>query len=187
MPSDAILRENCPRKAALQIPHQMSAYPLNIAYNRKQGINKGNYILKLFFFFNFRTISVPESHGYRWRHQSRLSLLSHCIVWTNNGDLRPTSPTKTTIQGVQWDIALQTHIVYESRTMRDRADSRFVPSQLEMPLFCNNASHWLGTSLESALRYCSPKHTLVGMNGHDKHRNWWVLAKDIQWSSLCCG
>ena len=88
--------------------------------------------------------------GDRWRHQSRLSPMSHCIVWTNNGDLRPTSPTKTTIQGGQWDIALQTHIVYESRTMRDRADSRFVPSQWEMPLLCNDASHWLGTSLESA-------------------------------------
>ena len=30
-------------------------------------------------------------------------------------------------------------------------DSRFVPSQWEMGLLCNNVSHWLGTNLESAL------------------------------------
>ena len=32
-----------------------------------------------------------------------------------------------------------------------RADSRFVPSQWEMALLSNNVTHWLGTSLESAL------------------------------------
>ena len=32
-----------------------------------------------------------------------------------------------------------------------RADSRFAPSQWETALLCNKVSHWLGTSLESAL------------------------------------
>ena len=32
-----------------------------------------------------------------------------------------------------------------------RGDSRFVPSQWERVLFCNDVSHWLGTSLESVL------------------------------------
>ena len=32
-----------------------------------------------------------------------------------------------------------------------RADSRFVPSQWETALLCNGVSHWLGTSLDSAL------------------------------------
>ena len=32
-----------------------------------------------------------------------------------------------------------------------RVDSRFAPSQWEMPLLCNDISHWLGASLESAL------------------------------------
>ena len=32
-----------------------------------------------------------------------------------------------------------------------RADSRFAPSQWETALLCNDVSHWLGTSLESAL------------------------------------
>ena len=31
------------------------------------------------------------------------------------------------------------------------AESRFAPSQAEMLLLCNGVSHWLGTSLESAL------------------------------------
>ena len=34
-----------------------------------------------------------------------------------------------------------------------RADSRFAPSQWETALLCNYVSHWLGTSLESALWY----------------------------------
>ena len=32
-----------------------------------------------------------------------------------------------------------------------RADSRLAPSHLEMALLCNEVSHWLGASLESAL------------------------------------
>ena len=34
-----------------------------------------------------------------------------------------------------------------------RTDSRFAPSQWEMALLCNDISHWLGASLESALCY----------------------------------
>ena len=36
-------------------------------------------------------------------------------------------------------------------TYADRADSRFVPSQWEPVLLCNDVSHWLGAGLESAL------------------------------------
>ena len=32
-----------------------------------------------------------------------------------------------------------------------RADSRLAPSQWETALLCNDVSHWLGSSLESAL------------------------------------
>ena len=32
-----------------------------------------------------------------------------------------------------------------------RADSRFAPCQWEMALLCNDVSHWLDASLESAL------------------------------------
>ena len=34
-----------------------------------------------------------------------------------------------------------------------RADSSFAPSQWEMVLLCNDVSHWLGASLESALSH----------------------------------
>ena len=34
-----------------------------------------------------------------------------------------------------------------------RAESRFAPNQWEMALLCNNVSHWLDASLESALLY----------------------------------
>ena len=34
-----------------------------------------------------------------------------------------------------------------------RTNSRFAPSQWEMALLCNNISHWLGASLESALAF----------------------------------
>ena len=34
----------------------------------------------------------------------------------------------------------------------NRADSRFAPSQWETALLCNDVSHWLGASLESALK-----------------------------------
>ena len=38
----------------------------------------------------------------------------------------------------------------EDQRINDRADSRFAPSQWETALLCNNVSHWLGASLESA-------------------------------------
>ena len=40
-----------------------------------------------------------------------------------------------------------------------RADSRFAPSQWETALLCNDVSHWLGASLESALSWV---HTDIG-------------------------
>ena len=39
-------------------------------------------------------------------------------------------------------------------TYKPRADSSFVPSQWETALLCNHVSHWLGASLESALKPC---------------------------------
>ena len=42
-----------------------------------------------------------------------------------------------------------------------RADSRFAPSQWETALLCNDVSHWLITSLESALPYLWSLHPLM--------------------------
>ena len=41
------------------------------------------------------------------------------------------------------------------------ADSRFAPSQWETALFCNDASHWLGTNLESALHFVTSDHAVT--------------------------
>ena len=42
-----------------------------------------------------------------------------------------------------------------------RADSRFAPSQWEMALICNDISHWLGASLESALKLWTPTRDTI--------------------------
>ena len=41
--------------------------------------------------------------------------------------------------------------MYSSCILIHEADSRFAPSQWETALLCNDVSHWLGASLESAL------------------------------------
>ena len=41
----------------------------------------------------------------------------------------------------------------KARSWGYRVDSRCAPSQWENALLCNDSSHWLGASLESALRY----------------------------------
>ena len=53
-------------------------------------------------------------------------------------------------------------ILSRKKRWHHRADSRFVPSQ-EMALFCNDAYHWLGASLESALQ--QSWHWLISLVG----------------------
>ena len=43
-----------------------------------------------------------------------------------------------------------------------RADSRFAPSQWEAALLCNNVSHWLSASLESALNLTASGGDITG-------------------------
>ena len=43
------------------------------------------------------------------------------------------------------------------------ADSRFVPSQWETALLCNDVSHWLGVSLESAPIYMHIKQSRLSI------------------------
>ena len=60
---------------------------------------------------------------------------------------------------------------------RNRADSRFAPSQWEMPLLCNDISHWLGASLEKS--WPCHNRTLTG----------WICSapKEIcAWFVVCC-
>ena len=41
-----------------------------------------------------------------------------------------------------------------------RADSRFVPSQWETALICNDISHWLGTHIESVMYHYTDLHEI---------------------------
>ena len=82
-----------------------------------------------------------------------------------------------------------------------RADSRLAPSQWEMALLCNTISHWLGSSLESALRphWCSGEIIghLVNTERIYKEfkpifyywRNVWIgqnkIAVPTNWTYLC--
>ena len=65
---------------------------------------------------------------------------------------------------VLWDCSR----FHQSFRIIFRVDSRFGPCQWEKALLCNNVSHWLGKSLESAL-------TSLGhwkeIRYHDDHRN----------------
>ena len=144
-----------PRKAALQMSHQICKHPKSIAYNRKETFTKKerNSEVSVFwdaFFLILTTISVPESHG--WQMAASVMAVPYVPLYCVDKQWRP-----------------ETYISHKDnhprRTMRyrspdthcvgiqdkgDRADSRFVPRQWEMPLLCHDASHWLGTSLESA-------------------------------------
>ena len=50
-----------------------------------------------------------------------------------------------------WESLLIFWPMVQSCTWHLRAGYRFAPCQWEMSLLCNNISHWLGASLESAL------------------------------------
>ena len=55
------------------------------------------------------------------------------------------------------------------RTCQHRADSKFVPSQWETALLCNDVAHWPGASLESALLNMTYAINITyGMRGKDR-------------------
>ena len=62
------------------------------------------------------------------------------------------------------------HVIECHLEICNRADSRFVPSQWETTLLCNDVSHWLGASLESTL--CEMTHDKKAMFLAHQHY-WW--------------
>ena len=66
-----------------------------------------------------------------------------------------------------------------------RDDSRFAPSQWETALLCNDISHWLGASLESAMVYyhlfykCSPRFFFQTLM--DRRIKPWVNKKIVEY------
>ena len=57
-----------------------------------------------------------------------------------------------------------------------RADFKFAPSQWEMVLLCNDTSHWLDPSLESALSYDVPNVNIQEKSSHD---TLWIYYTNI--------
>ena len=55
-----------------------------------------------------------------------------------------------------------------------KADSRLAPSQWETALLCNDVSHWLGTSLESALHLCGTSGVFAQNTDH------WVITMRLK-------
>ena len=64
--------------------------------------------------------------------------------------------SKWNLQAPVPDLQMSSRNWTSWQATRIRADSRFAPSQWETALLCNAVSHWLGTSLESALRIVAP-------------------------------
>ena len=54
---------------------------------------------------------------------------------------------------ISWIIIMQLVMVVSIYHMRYRGDSRFVPSQWETAMLCNDVSHWLDAGLQPALKY----------------------------------
>ena len=82
----------------------------------------------------------------RWRHQMGTfsALLALCAG-------------NSQVTGQSWIIVRPEHSSWH------RADSRCAPSQWEKTLLCNDASHWLGASLESAVWHamCRPRFECI--------------------------
>ena len=82
-----------------------------------------------------------------------------------------------------------------------RADSRFAPSQWETTLFCNDVSHWLGASRESALltgwrvqRATKVKNVFISWRHNNlRHPNFNIIVlacyiiRSHWWESACNG
>ena len=70
----------------------------------------------------------------------------------------------------------QNHHHFSENIYKCRAHSRFAPNQFEVVLLCNNISHWLGASIESALKCISLKDK-ISMFWLEFH---WNLLQRVQ-------
>ena len=77
------------------------------------------------------------------------------------------------------------HLPLHNALRSIRADSRFAPSQWETALLCNDVSHWMGTSLESALSIVmyetGLKWDLTVINTTNKRYRWTIVNTTHQY------
>ena len=83
--------------------------------------------------------------------QEVLYLEDDSSLWTDSWESW-TSGAYSNLEGYGWNWpVLNLKMAQNDTKHMHRTDSRFNPSQWEMALFCNDITHWLGASLESAL------------------------------------
>ena len=75
-----------------------------------------------------------------------------CSSLWNTWFANDVSCLNTLVMSLLWSAAWSWAWAWAAPTwLPHRADSRFAPNQWETALLCNDVSHWLGASLESAL------------------------------------
>ena len=116
-------------------------------------------------------IELSLSVSLAWRHPAEEYKLLQCRNWLH-----------WTVKGHHGDCLIGTGGIAADN--KYRADSRFVPSQWETALLCNDISHWLGTSLESALKYKligSRKFLILNLKGCDQAKWCIIISSGSKW------
>ena len=85
--------------------------------------------------------------------RQRYNVTSPLIGWAHTKWSLQHHQHKHTLDMTPWILG-----PWPEDTNMPRAHSRFAPCQWETALLCNDVSHWLGASLESALHAKSPFH-----------------------------
>ena len=110
-----------------------------------------------------RDVMPEASDGTRWLYLTRSfaiyrdDIVCLHIYWFHDWHAKGFFRFKTKITLAINKISSQSKngLAMSLKKVYYKADSRFSPSQWETALFCNDFSHWLGASLESAMGYIS--------------------------------
>ena len=103
--------------------------------------------------FVFRPTSTPATYAVAPSSSSvTCTAIFAAFIWRSVGMCVPYARMPLAIIMISRGICFVcTRNMWIRGRDKRRADSRFVPSQWETALHCNDVSHWLGASLESAL------------------------------------
>ena len=100
-------------------------------------------------FYNWiRSVIIQLGHIITW-----FRVTWYCMKQDSNSDIAGLVQERCNSSALAMELRLS--CINPSIWCISKADSRFAPSQWETALLCNNISHWLGASLESAL-YIKP-------------------------------
>ena len=101
-----------------------------------------------------RGVPSNNNHSTWWRHQMETfsALLALCAgISPVTGEFPAQRPVTQSFDVFHLCLNKQLSKQSWGWWFETRADSRLAPSQWETALLCNDVSHWLGASLESAL------------------------------------